>query len=83
MAGAIDFGVASRANLFLVKYENFFINTKTGETEDWGVTTTAMIDATSEILKSIGDKVPEGRAVFSMSTGLCSPNLDSVVDCSN
>lgn len=70
MAGAIEFGVASRANLYLIKFENFYVNTRTGETSSPGIPSSAILEATCQVLGAIGDEVPEGRAVFTMSQGL-------------
>lgn len=70
MAGATDFGIASRANLYLIKYENFLVNTLTGEKVTPGITSSAILEATCKILEAIGDEAPEGRSVFLMTSGL-------------
>lgn len=70
VAGAVDFGVACHANLYLIKFENFFVNTVTGDRISPGAEAMAILEATRKVLVAIGDEVPKGRAVFNMASGL-------------
>lgn len=79
MAGALELGVASRANLYLIKHENSLVNTITGETWAPGLTSAALVQATCDILEAVIDKIPKGRAVFLLTSGVQSPNLILIV----
>lgn len=68
VAGGLDTGVASRANLLLVKTENFFINTLTGEKRQPGITVAALQDAFSAIRdQSNSQNMPYGKRVINLS----------------
>lgn len=75
-AGALKLGVASRANLYLIKQEGYFTNPRTGETWSGHVTTSAVTRLANKILEFIDqEQIPEGRAVVTINAGLYFPNL--------
>lgn len=70
-AGALELGVASRANLYLIKQESFMINTITQETWSGFVTASGVLEMTCKILAVIkSEQIPYGRAVVEIAVGL-------------
>lgn len=68
VAGGLDTGVASRANLLLVKAESYFLNTKTGEKRQGGVTMAGLQDALSAIRdEASNQKMGYGKRVVNLS----------------
>lgn len=76
MAGDLEFGVASRANLYLIKQEGYFTNSMTGETWSRQVTTSGITHLITKILDVINtEQIPEGRAVVTLNASSSSPNM--------
>lgn len=70
MAGALELGVASRANLYLIKQEGYYVNFRTKETTSGYVTTSAITHMTNKILEVVdSEQIPEGRAVVTVNSG--------------
>ncbi|KAJ0124773.1 hypothetical protein J7T55_006114 [Diaporthe amygdali] len=69
VAGALDLGVASRTNLYLIKQENYMVNAITHETWQGYVTTTGLLEMTVKILDVIDkENIPYGRAVVTVNS---------------
>lgn len=68
VAAGLGTGVASRANLLLVKTENFFVNTITGEKRQPGIALPALQDAFSAIRDQASEQdMPYGKRVINLS----------------
>lgn len=68
MAAGLDTGVASKANLLLVKVESFYLNTKTGEKRGPGVALAALQDAFSAIRDEANNQnMGYGKRVINLS----------------
>lgn len=67
VAAGLFSGVASRANLLLVKPESHYLNVKTGETRQPGITLAAIQDAFSNIRDEIGRSMDFGKVVINLS----------------
>ncbi|KAJ4421908.1 hypothetical protein N0V82_003405 [Gnomoniopsis sp. IMI 355080] len=68
VAAGLGTGVASRANLLLVKLENYFVNTITGEKRQPGLTVSALQDAFSSIRdQASAQRMPYGKRVINLS----------------
>lgn len=63
--------MASRANLYLVKYTGHLRNTKTGEIVGTDTTNAGIVDALNKITDVVlSDDVPRGKAVIAVSSGM-------------
>lgn len=67
VAAGLSTGVAPRANLLLVKPESYYLNVKTGETRQPGITLAAIQDAFSNIRDEIGRSMDFGKVVINLS----------------
>lgn len=71
IAAGLGTGVASRANLLLVKTENFFVNTITGGKREAGLTVPALQDAFCAIRDQASEQdMPHGKRVINLSMSL-------------
>lgn len=70
------YGVARDANLFLIKYANFFVRSQTGTKKRAEVTAAALTDAFQRIYDAVTvEGIDPTKSVINLSFGSSSPEL--------